>query len=230
MFLMFFSLAMVYNGTLTAIVMGVTVTILYYFLNSRKKVLLVVLIIMILLLVGGTILQALSVLFERQKVLIWSYEKLLRGEPLGENLSGRIGLVWLPAILYTIENSFWTGFGSNGWTMVANNTALVRIEGIVQAASPHNLFVWSFTNWGIVGLVLIICIFYKSVRYSWFCVRASGTSSERNIPNAIFCSWVAFIGWSMSANSHGPYGWTVFILLILLSIANKQHLIRGENR
>jgi len=226
-FLAFLFLALIYNGTLAALLMTIIISTLYYFMSSRKKIPMLLFMIMILVLAGGSILEVFSVLFERQKVLINYYDRFLGGEYLGENLSGRLALVWLPALRYTIENCFWTGFGSNGWPMVANTIAVLHIEGIQQAASPHNFFVWSFSNWGIVGLVLIICLFYRCIRYSWHSAITSTTFNERRISVAIFCSWVGFVGWCMIANSHGPYGWTVLVLLILLSISNRYHLLKG---
>jgi len=223
--IIFLFVALIYNGTRSAFLMSGITVLLYYTLVTKKKWLLIGLIGTLVAAFLLIILPFLYLKFENEMGIFFDFSDLLQGKFIGGNFSGRLSFIWLPTIEYTIKNSFWMGFGNSGWMEVGSKVALTNIflRGWV-VASPHNFFVWSFVNWGILGLMLLIYPMFKGVIYSWYTLKTSSTLNQKKVSVAIFCSWICFINWCMIANSNGVHGWTVLILLILLSIANKNYI------
>lgn len=228
--LLIFCLVLYYNGTRTTMVSGVIVTSLYYFLVSKRKIYLFLFLIALILPAAPVLSLFFSTVFDSERGLILSFNDLLMGDFVGGKLSARLTYLWLPTIEHTIRNSFWLGAGSNGWEGVIMNTSpwyAVFISG-QQSSSPHSLFVWVFVSFGMIGLLLIIYLFYKIIEYTLFAIRNCTHHEQKRISVAILCSFVGYCIWCFIANASETPGWIILTYLLLLSMANKYSVL--ENR
>ncbi|MCK4821587.1 hypothetical protein KA005_37825, partial [bacterium] len=124
-FLVFCFLALIYNGTRSTLVMAPIVTLLYYNIISKRKLLLGGLLTALIVAGMSALPQILALMFEKEMGLILNYQDFLYGNYVGGNLSRRVSFIWLPTIKDTIQNSFWVGYGSNGWSLVAGKVAMM---------------------------------------------------------------------------------------------------------
>lgn len=212
-------LVLIYNGTRSALLSALFIIILFYYLSSPKKILFIILIILIFVIFAPVILSFVSIMFEKEKGVFLYTNRLLSGEYVGGNLSGRITYIWVPIIYYTINNSLFFGFGSNAWQTIAPKIVWASYADVTY--SPHNLFVWIFANWGLLGLIIFIYLLYINFRYVINSYKKAIKIKNKIISISLMCSWFGFIIWSLIANSVGAHGWTVFTILILINISNK---------
>ena len=109
------------------------------------------------------------------------------------------------------------GFGVRGWEYVSSLPGVLSVteEGGV---SPHNIYLWIFISWGLVGLVfylfLLIILFFHSFRLT--------KDNDRKIAiyaKASFCSLIAYIIWGLISNAHIDIGWLVLIMIATSVVA-----------
>jgi len=222
-FLVLFALALFYNGTRTTLMMFIIIVALFYFLMSRNRYFLLLIAALILWWATPYLVLFFRALFAGEMNLFVNFQRFLRGEYIGGNLSGRLTYIWLPAVTHTLQHSPWIGFGNNGWLELGrSNIQLLHPYWGITLPSPHNFFVWSFVNWGFAGLAMIVYLYAQGIAGSWRSMGAFIHRQRSSQAVALFCSWLSFFSWSLIANVNGTHGWTVFIVLLILTLAQKR--------
>jgi O-antigen ligase len=214
-----------YNGTRSALIMGIFVTALFYFLGTKNKYLFGLISFIVLLILLPFVYNIFVILFKKEFAFFQNIDQFLQGGFTQGNLAGRITYIWVPTVLYTIKNSLMFGFGSNGWQIVASKVTWFSFQGTYY--SPHNLFVWIFVSWGLIGLTLFIGFYYSQFLLAYRNYKNS-TENLRVITIAVLCSFFAFLAWSFIANAHGAHGWTVLIISVLINISNKYQIKKSK--
>ena len=233
LFLMLYFVAMIYNGTRSMLIMSYVAVVLFYLFITKKKILYILLVFTLIMAVSPIILHSFGRSFKSEYGLVSNPRAILEGRDVGGTLSFRVTKIWLPMIDYTLRRSPWIGFGSNSWYRIGRETRLItmyqKVRGTV-VGSPHNLFIYYFVQWGIMGLFIFIYIFYSGIRNAWSNIRNSLILEEKVISVAIFCSWIGYFTWSMLANSNSEAGMVIFMILILLSISQKNCILLNNMR
>jgi len=198
------------NGTRTSLVISVLITILHFLVFSKKKKIIFILVF----LTSFLFYKDLSIFFQSKigEDYVFSTEKykgIIEGESKG-NFSGRIAGIWVPTFKYITNNHLFFGMGNSSWNDVVGLTKLKFNGNRIKYRSPHNLFLVSYVDWGIIGLTLILILVITSIKYLL-------QSRKQKIAYSILLSWGGFLGWAFMANANSIFGWSVFILLIILS-------------
>ncbi len=130
------------------------------------------------------------------------------------NMSGRIFGILIPLYEYTIDKSPIWGFGAKSYENVASHSTFYVSESgkeIAKVRSPHNFFIMFFLNWGFVGLITFLIIYFRYIYISYKIFKFNKNSTS----SSLFSSWIAFSVMNFISNSFSYRGWTVFILLLL---------------
>lgn len=211
----FFYLAMIYNGTRSALMIAILQPIIFYILYKRKFVSSAIVLTVVILLSLPYLTTFIESKFEKDLAVLTEAEDLAKGKEVGGTFSWRIAHLWLPVLDYTFEHSPVIGHGSNGWDIVIPKI----LNG--ESNAPHNFFIWSLVNWGLIGLVLIILLFYIPIKYVIRAYLRNEDDDDRFTSVALICAWMEFLVWSFLANSNNSEGWTILCILIVLSISLK---------
>lgn len=211
----FFYVALIYNGTRSALMLSFILPVLFYILLKRKFITSSIVVGLIVLVSLPTLTTFLETKFEKDLAVLEKTDEVMEGEKVEGNLSWRIAYLWMPTVKYTLEHSPIIGNGSNGFDIVA-----VRILKTV-GGSPHNFFVWSFVNWGAIGLILVLALMGTSIRYIWQAYWRDKDENDQYVNIALLCAWMEFIVWSLIANSNNDEGWTIICILVVFSICVK---------
>lgn len=211
----FFYLAMIYNGTRSALMIAIVQPIIFYILYKRQFVSSAIILSVVVLLSLPYLTTFIESKFEKDLAVITEMETLAQGEAVGGTFSWRIVHLWLPVLDYTFEHSPVIGHGSNGWDIVIPKI----LNG--ESNAPHNFFIWSLVNWGLIGLVLVIMLFYIPIKYVVRAYLRNEDPEDRLTAVALLCAWMEFLIWSLLANSNNSEGWTILCILIVLSISLK---------
>lgn len=211
-----FYLALIYNGTRSALMLSFVLPIVSYILLKRKFVTSAIIIGLLVLLTLPYLVTFVETKFEAELAILEDTEDVMAGQEAGGTLSWRIVYLWKPSIDYILSHSPVIGYGSNGWDIVIPKI----LHG--ETASPHNFFVWSFVNWGFVGVTLILLIIGTSIYYVWKSyLRDKSNVDDQLLSIALLCAWTEFLIWSMIANVNNSEGWTILCILIVFSICVK---------
>ncbi len=210
-----FYLGMIYNGTRSALMIAILQPILFYILYQRRFASSAIVLGIVILLSLPYLSTFIEAKFEKDLAVFTEMDKLAKGKAVGGTFSWRITYLWIPVLKYTMKHSPVIGHGSNGWDIVIPKI----LNG--EANAPHNFFIWSMVNWGIIGLVLVILLFYIPIKYVVSSYRNDKDKNDRLLSSALICAWLEFLIWSMLANSNNSEGWTVLCMLIVLSIGLK---------
>lgn len=195
-----------FNGTRTALIFIYPLVLFLFYSNlSIKKIIkfspILIILGMALQSVGGRIAET-------------TFSNDLEG---GGTSGWRIEHVWTPAFNYALDTSPILGFGVRGWEYVSSLPGVLSVteEG---GASPHNIYLWIFISWGLVGLIfyfsLLIILFFHSFRLT--------KDNDRKIAiyaKASFCSLIAYLIWGLISNAHIDIGWLVLIMIATSVVA-----------
>lgn len=140
------------------------------------------------------------------------------------NLEGRIGNIWAPVVKYTIKNSPLLGFGLGNWSEVTDKLNLfLLIDGQRSTGrSAHNMFVFLFAEVGIIGLFLFLLIIIFSIKSVLLNIKQSAMKMEQRLNISIALSWIGYLSWAMTANPYSIAGWSIFTILVTLSLTKFQ--------
>ena len=205
----FFYYLIFYNSTRGAIVMSSIVLIIMLYETLKKNKWIFVFIILVVS-VGTADLFMQYVLNDPLFTRGWSaVENYERG-----NMTGRIYGILLPLFEHTLSESPIFGFGAKDYIEKVAEVTFVRLANITLlriGRSPHNFFIMFLFNWGLVGFITILIIYFRYMYISYKIFRYD----TNPITSSFFASWVAFTGMNFIANSFSYRGWTVFVLLLL---------------
>jgi O-Antigen ligase len=138
-------------------------------------------------------------------------EKAFNEEAQGGGTSAwRIEHVWTPTFNYGSDVSPIWGFGVRGWEYVCQQSGIWGETG--SGESPHNIYLWIFISWGLVGLAihflfLLILLFY-SFRLAQFPSREISIYAK-----ASFCSLIAYLVWASISNANIDICWLILIMI-----------------
>ena len=211
-----FYVALVYNGTRSALFMALVLPVLYYIFYKKRFVASFVIIVLVTFATLPYMNTLIEAKFSKDLKVFQETDKVMAGEKVGGNMSWRITHVWLPTVHYTWDHAPFTGNGSNGWNIVG-----AKVISGGESASPHNLFIWAFVNWGLIGACLLLALMGIPILYVWRSYWQEDDPKDLAVIIALLCGWLEFIVWSSLANSYNLNGWVVLSLLIVCSIAVK---------
>lgn len=210
-----FYIALIYNGTRSALMLSFILPVVSYILLKRKFVTSAIIIGLIVLFSLPYLITFIETKFEAELAILDNTEEVMAGQEAGGTLSWRITYLWVPSIEYVLTHSPIIGYGSNGWDIIIPKI----LNG--ETASPHNFFIWSFVNWGFVGLILLLALIATSIYYIWRSYLRDKNEDDQLLSIALLCAWAEFIIWSLVANANNSEGWTIFCILIVFSICVK---------
>jgi hypothetical protein len=154
-------------------------------------------------------------------------EKTFSGDLEGGGTSGwRIEQVWTPTFNYGVDASPVFGFGVRGWEYVCQQAGVFGETG--KGESPHNIYLWIFISWGLVGFIVHIFFLLILLFYS-FRLVGSPNREISNYAKASFCSLSAYLVWASISNANIDIAWLILIM-ISASIAALSIMARAQKR
>ncbi|MBW4627285.1 MAG: hypothetical protein KME49_17705 [Brasilonema octagenarum HA4186-MV1] len=142
-------------------------------------------------------------------------------ESEGEGTWGfRVERVWTPTSNYTYENSPLFGFGSRGWEYVCRINGIVRgagEENAFEVIPSHNVYVWTYVSWGIVGFSIYLGFLLTLLKES-FQLSIFQDQEISLFGKTLFCCVIGYCIWAFISNAYIEAGWDIlFIIGILIS-------------
>jgi O-antigen ligase len=213
--LSFLPIALLFNGTRTALFISFPVVLFLFYSNLSLKT------ILRLLPLAGIVLSVFSLYAGGLFSQAFKNENLSEG-----NLGWRIVTLWLPTITYTSEHSPIIGFGSRGWDYVCllNKIFVITESGRVVSSfdvtPAHNVYIWVYVSWGLVGLLLYLSLLILFLKESFWLSIASRKDIS-TLGKASFCSVIAYCIWAAISNATIEVGWLILISLGMIISALK---------
>jgi hypothetical protein len=207
----FFPVAIIYNGTRTALLVTYPLILFLFYSNlSLKKVFIFILASPI---ISSILLLFSNGLFER------AFAEDANG---GGSFSWRLEHSWIPAINYTLTNSPIFGFGSRGWEYVVQNARILTPEG--EFIPAHSAYVWVYIAWGIIGFTAYLTFLLVLLKES-FQLAKSKNSNIASTSKALFCSVIAYCIWAFISNASDDQGWLILFAIgtLIASLKIIQH-------
>lgn len=196
---------LLFNGTRTALFIGFPLVLLLYYSNLAIKQIAKLSIFLIPIFCF---------------IVLISYD-FIAAAFAGESASGgtlgwRMRTLWTPAVTYTNQVSPLLGFGSNGWDYLVRTLDLAFGPGQSPA---HNLYVWFYAGWGILGLAVLLFFLVGLLRSS-FELSKLQQKDLALLSKTCFCSICAYMIWGCISNAFMPTGWNILygIGMIIASI------------
>jgi hypothetical protein len=188
-----------FNGTRTALFFIYPLVLLLFYSNVSVKKLLT---LFPLIAVAGVIMRSVGTTFA---------EKAFNEESQGGGTSAwRIEHVWAPTFNYGSDISPVWGFGVRGWEYVCQQSGIWGETG--SGESPHNIYLWIFISWGIVGLMIhflfLLILLFHSFRLVGFPDREISIYAK-----ACFCSLAAYLVWASISNANIDICWLILIMI-----------------
>lgn len=140
-------------------------------------------------------------------------------------------VVWTPAIEYINQHSPILGFGSRGWDFVARVLDINRGgRGPFTAIPSHNLYIWLYACFGLIGLAILALILFGLIRNS-FRLAKNPNRDIALLAKACFCSVCAYIIWGGISNAFFPPGWNILygIALIVASLRMMENWLKVDS-
>jgi O-antigen ligase len=195
----FFPIAIIYNGTRTALLVTYPLILFLFYSNlSLKKI---VIFILASPIISSILLLFSNGLFER------AFAEDASG---GGSFSWRLEHSWIPAVNYTLTNSPIFGFGSRGWEYVVQNVGILTPEG--EFIPPHSAYVWVYISWGIIGLIAYLAFLLVLLKNS-FQLSKSKNLNIASTSKALFCSVIAYCIWAFISNASDDQGWLILFAI-----------------
>jgi len=217
-------IALIYNGTRAALILFILLNLICFSFLSKRKIFLYffIFLFLIIIFIVSPLQKIININFQNEYIFT-NVTSVLQGEHVGGNFSYRVADIWVPIFDHVVKNSLWFGYGSNGWDVLSSDILGHRIPS-------HNFFIWSFANWGLLGVLFFIVLIIHYLIISFKTLNTKN-KSHKKISISIFCSWIGFINWTIFENPFSPQGFTVLTLLILATTANKYlHLKSFESK
>jgi O-Antigen ligase len=188
-----------FNGTRTALFFIYPLVLLLFYSNLSLKRLLT---LFPLIAIAGVILRSVGTTFA---------EKAFNEESQGGGTSAwRIEHVWTPTFNYGSDISPVWGFGVRGWEYVCQQSGIWGETG--SGESPHNIYLWIFISWGLVGLIIHFLFLLILLFHSFRLVEFPG--HEISIyAKASFCSLSAYLVWASISNANIDICWLILIMI-----------------
>ncbi|MBW4537597.1 MAG: hypothetical protein KME43_00470 [Myxacorys chilensis ATA2-1-KO14] len=192
-------LMILFNGTRTALFIIYPLVLFLFYSNLSIKTLLKYLPVLITL---GIIIRSVGATIA---------QTAFSSEAQGEGTFGwRVEKVWAPAFAYGSEISPFFGFGVRGWEYVCNHAGVLNASG--ECESPHNIYLWLFISWGLVGLVVHLLFLLLLLLYS-FRLAKFPNREIAIYAKASFCSLIAYLFWASISNANIDVAWLILILI-----------------
>ena len=212
-----------YNSTRAGIAMSALVLILLYYEKYKNHKVIFIVIVITSIVIGGDIFRK-NVLDDD---LFDKGISVLRDGGDGA-ITSRLTEILFPLAQYTLTNSPIYGFGAKSYSEVASKSTFYDSFGPYVKRSPHNFFIVFLVSWGVIGLSLLLIIYFKYLQMSFkYYIRY-----KTPLSTAIFSSWVVFTGMNFVANSFSYRGWSLFVLLLftthLLKMKQTEHTIQNN--
>jgi hypothetical protein len=205
-----------FNGTRTALFFIYPLVLLLFYSNlSLKRLTALVPLIAFV----GAIMRLVDTTFA---------EKAFNEEAQGGGTSAwRIEHVWTPTFTYGSDISPVWGFGVRGWEYVCQQAGVWGETGTGE--SPHNIYLWIFISWGLVGLMIHFLFLLTLLFHSFRLVR----SPDREISmyaKASFCSLIAYLVWASISNANIDICWLILIMIAASIAALSMRAHFGERQ
>lgn len=215
------------NGTRIAQVTFILITFSFFLVNYKQYPLFNSFIIILLLLAVGTVTSYFGTIFADEKIFHESIPDILAGTDksaigLEGNAMRRIHLIWLPVIYKTWKLSPLIGLGTGGPVLIGNDFIIASTGPVRTGESFHNTYIYMFAVGGLVGLYLylhlIAILFFTSLK-----LLKVKHKEIRFKALALIFSTGGYVIWSFISNSNTLHGWTIFILLLTLSLSLEKY-------
>jgi hypothetical protein len=214
--------AILINGTRTGLVYFLisSIFILYYFTKAK--------LIFILPLIGFFYILFYTSLIDILIFRIWDEVKIMDNNILDKkvqegNLSLRL-YSWFQSIKEVSSESPLIGFGAGSWDRIGHKVGMITAEGVTD--SPHNLWVWLYVQWGIIGIipyiVIVNKIFVLAIINFRFYSKNKQLANEYKLSVITLFSFIGYLVWATMSNAWGDFGMTIFLFLTILIIAQNR--------
>ncbi|HPO55882.1 MAG TPA: O-antigen ligase family protein [Ignavibacteriaceae bacterium] len=222
---MFVLLLILINGTqATILAVFITFTIyLSYGFKKRKKSLQV---LFVLAFLSISIVFFSDVLYDYDTGLSWSgVQQTYQGMYAG-SIGVRMGNIWVPMTLHVINKSPVIGFGNGSWRIQSEKHGFEsgNKRYFVFSRSPHNIFLVYFVDWGLIGLAIMVVLFYNAIKSNYKLLTNERISVKiRRYAEGYLCGWISFLSWGFTGNAHNWLGWSVICFLLIGTITLKYY-------
>jgi len=211
------------NGTRTAQVIFILITFSFFLVTLKERPLVSSFIIILLLLTASNATSYFRTLFAKEAIFNKPIAEILAGTDksaigLEGNAMRRIHQIWLPVIYKTWEQSPLIGLGTGAHLLMEEEFVVTSTGPVKIGASFHNTYIYMFALGGLVGLYLylhlIATLFFTSLKL----LKVKHKEIRFKAIALIFCTG-GYVIWSFISNSNTLFGWTIFILLLTLSVS-----------
>lgn len=150
-----------------------------------------------MLIVGVTILPVVTTLFihnYRTAQNVHLNQAITGGQVETSSISERL-IMWQKSVAMTLDHPI-TGVGPGNWKIALNQYGTDGLRsggGKVNYVRPHNDFLWTFAETGIVGGLLFLLIFALALIYGYKAIRSSPDSNSRLAAYLISAGIIAYI-------------------------------------
>lgn len=147
-------------------------------------------------------------------------------------LAGRVDYIWLPLIKEATSDYKTLLFGNGRFAMVSTDA---HKKGLVlQAMHPHNMYLEMVLDAGLVGLVVIACLFALLLKKAWLGLRNNKETIFREYQIATITSLLCFLLSGLTDRTFFPdeingYLWIMAAMAFVLTRnldATREHSIR----
>lgn len=221
------------NGTQASILAIFVILIIYLtYKRKRRKNTLIVIFILATSLFLITFFSNIFYTFDTG--LSWRGVQQASNRQYSGSIGVRLGNIWIPMTLHVIENSPFIGFGNGSWRVQSQQLGFeyLHVDGTVSYVyqrSPHNVFLVYFVDWGIIGLSLMVYIFYKALKSNYQIMTNLKMNSQiKRYAEAYFCGWIGFLIWGFTGNAHGWLGWQVICFLLIGTVILNYHSLYAK--
>lgn len=187
--------------------------IILFYIFKKKKITVLLPILLIIFIIFNIIYE--YIIFDVFSTFAYLTDDRITSVYITSNtFIGRITTVWLPTIIYTVNNSLLFGFGLGSWnevTTASASSAGYFLEGYYHRAA-HNFLVYYFAELGIIGLSAILAIFYKVTKRLYIIIKYNAKNND-DFYFSLFLAWIVFMITAFSANVTGIVGWVIIMML-----------------
>lgn len=212
-----------YNGSRYAILGYIIITTLSFLLNKRLRFRFIFLTFIAMTFAVFLSFNYLNKYTDYDDALN-NFASVASGNYDTGNLAGRIGGIWIPAINYTAGQSLWFGFGAGSWFEQAYNFTFNRVnyKTINTFRAPHNLFIYNFIQFGLLGLIALFSIFFQGIYKTLKYIYKNKGSSNLGFAAAVLSSWIGLLLWSLVANAWPSFSFPLIFILLTFTYSLKE--------
>jgi len=187
--------------------------LIYYLIISKRKKFLPIVII----------LASICLIYLASTAIIQRATTGFKEKDIDKISAGRIEKLWIPLIEENLNDTKKFLFGDGRYAILASdslNEGKIAFEG-----HPHNMYLETLLNAGVISLIIIITFFYVITRKAYITLKNTDDIKLKENLYACIVSILSFLLSGMTGRSFGPMNENILIWVVLgCTIASCQHI------